>query len=1117
MTVQFILGRSGTGKSSCCLEQIADALRDGGSDDRLILLVPEQGTYQAERAILADKGIKGYARLNVVSFERLSFLVSSGQGAGPVLSSTAKAMIVHRILRDNKNELKILGGSANRFGLGMKMAQVISELHRCDNGPEDVERMAEQLLQNSDLLRGMKFADISLVMREYLKFIDGRFVDTDVQFNQARRRIAEFSAGAKLWVDGFSSFSGSELAMLTELLKSAADSKIALCLDAAKIDLQKPIADMSTMFGTTEQTYAEILDRVGKCKLKLAKPIVLKEAKRFADNKALRHVEQDIFELDSDKASAAENIKIVAAANGRAEVQYVARQIRRLVKQSGYRYRDIAVVTSDIDYYQPFIQAYFADYRIPFFIDKRRPIEQHPVVEMICSALAAVDGQFATSDVMACVKSGMAGLDSAQIGLLENYTLAFGVDGNDWQSGKDFRYQPKGEEYFDEEQINQFRKKIIVPLVELQKAICPSDQKDKKINAEEFTRAVFSFLGKLDVKRQLENRIEEAENLGDAESADEHRQFYAKLVGAFDELCDVFGDQNMSGSDHIAIITAAFSQMTLGLIPPGLDQVLVGSIDRSRHPNLKAVFLMGTTQGQFPSTISDGTLLTDSDRQAAVAVNFALAGGSEQRLAERQYLAYIAFTRASEFLCVTYPAVDDKSKAVVRSQFVTSLEELFDDLVEETAAVGQADIYMLTSESDLEDMLCGRLGKDTNLAAGDEPFEELLEDICADERFGDMGARVKEAISYDNVAELDSQIAGEFFGDRLNSSATRLGTFAACPYKYFTRYVLGLEERKEFKFRPLDIGNFYHQVLDAIIKKLIKDKKDLAALTESQLLTILKEQISNVVQKDSFVSSFVQRSRHNLFIFKSICDHLENCVLAIRYMAAAGQFRPKGSEISFGYEETETIFKLPDGKEVCLRGKIDRFDVAEIAGEKVGVVFDYKRKSMSFSWRKFYHGLDLQLPVYMLAAGGQIKDVSRVVGAFYMPVESSDAGYKAKGIFDGEFFAQLDSGAEKGWSEFYNFSISKDAGQYGNYNSSGALKKNDFQRVLSFAREKIIELCQGIISGRIDVQPFRMGSECACANCIYQPLCRFDWQINEFNILPAVDKKDVLGVIKNDG
>jgi len=234
MSIQFILGRSGTGKTSHCIKAIVDALLESADEQPLVLLVPEQATYQAERAILSDERIAGYNRLNVLSFDRLQFLLSGKNTARPQLSRIGRQMIVHRILRGNKNELKIFGSSANRQGLGRQMAETIAELHQYAKTPDDIDQLLGELQKDEhNSLAVLKFADIGLILKEYLNFIEGRFIDPDIELNRACRAVANagFVKGAKLWVDGFAGFTTSELAILAELLKVVADAQIALCLD----------------------------------------------------------------------------------------------------------------------------------------------------------------------------------------------------------------------------------------------------------------------------------------------------------------------------------------------------------------------------------------------------------------------------------------------------------------------------------------------------------------------------------------------------------------------------------------------------------------------------------------------------------------------------------------------------------------------------------------------------------------------------------------------------------------------------------------------------------------------------------------------------------------------
>jgi ATP-dependent helicase/nuclease subunit B len=290
----------------------------------------------------------------------------------------------------------------------------------------------------------------------------------------------------------------------------------------------------------------------------------------------------------------------------------------------------------------------------------------------------------------------------------------------------------------------------------------------------------------------------------------------------------------------------------LAFIPPTLDQVLVGSIERSRHPDLKAVFLIGATQKQFPVPISYSGILTDDDRAATEAADFALAATAGQTLAERQYLTYIAFTRPSEFMCVTYPLADDKGSVEVRSQFISSLESLFDNLNEESVADEQNDglLERVYSKAELADLLCSELGKDQQFPISNfrmpiediKCFGELLDNICSDEQLAEVGSTVAGAINYDNRAHLDEGVVEKLFGWQIKSSATRLSTFAACPYKYFAEHILKLEERKESKLKPLDIGRFYHSVLDSLLKRLNAEKKDFATINDKELLELLSEQ-----------------------------------------------------------------------------------------------------------------------------------------------------------------------------------------------------------------------------------------------------------------------------------
>jgi ATP-dependent helicase/nuclease subunit B len=1174
MAVQFVLGRSGTGKTSYCVRAIADALLEP-SEQPLLFLVPEQATYQAEHAILSDRRLGGYHRLHILSFDRLQFLLVGKNTARPAISRIGRQMIVHKILRDNLDKLRIFGSSALLPGFAREMASTITELHQYAKNAEDIEGLLKSLesggsdnaggavptiptegekktTSSGHRLSALKFADIALVFRRYTEALQDKFIDPDAQITSACKAVAkaDFVKGARLWVDGFASFTGGEMVLLIEVLKTVDEAYLALCVDPGDVDLGVPdhgAATRAGLFEPTARTYRDTLERLSEAKIKVGKPVILSQTPRFRNCPALAHVEQNVFRLGASKAKAQGNIRLVAAPSLRLEIQSVARQILGLVKEHGYRYHDIAVVASDLSHYEQYVRAYFEDYGIPFFIDKRKPLNQHPVVELICAALQAVTKGLPYGDVFAYLKTDLVALARADIDTLENYCLAFGVEGRDWADPAPWRFQGRDDQDFDEDRISRIRDEAIGPLLALRQALCPDGDLQKRLTSSEFTRIIFAFLDRLHVRKTISQWVQEAHASGDLTTADEHRQFFDTFVDIFDALVEIFERQEMTAQDYFGLLGSAFAQMTLAFIPPKLDQVLVGSIERSRHPNLKAIFLLGATQKQFPIPLSNSGVLTDEDRDATEAAEFHIAPSSTQSLTDRQYLAYIAFTRPSQFMCISYPGVDEKGSPIMRSHFIDELQSLFEDLTEEYVADDLLKLNEVQNTAELGELLCSRLGRDVvrsdavrrssscpdGHTTNDDGLAGLLVAMRSDNEYKPLAQRIVSGLSYENRAALERGVAQEFFGRYVHGSASRLETFAACPYKYFARYVLDLKPRREFKLAPLDLGVFYHSALDSLQKRLAQEKECLAQIENERLVQLLREQIAELTGKDSFISQFVRRSAHNAFIIESAGRVLEECALGICRMVQAGSFRPCLSEVGFGRPQ-DTVGRLgrfelplPDGRVLSLDGQIDRLDVAQINGRKVALVLDYKRRGSSaeFKWSDFYHGLDVQLALYLLAVHhGAAGIADEVAGALYMPVETTPESatlaelaeqetrkfpYKAAGIINGAYWQHLDANASNE-SAFYNFRVKKDGDPYGRYGTSSALMPEHFDRLLDWARDHIVRLALEIVSGKIDARPYHRGSERGCTHCEYMGVCHFDWQINDYNFLRPASKSDLI-------
>ncbi|MBN1126448.1 MAG: exodeoxyribonuclease V subunit gamma [Sedimentisphaerales bacterium] len=1136
MAVRFVLGRSGSGKTRYCIDSIVHALTEG-RDGSLVFLVPEQATYQAERSILTAGTVRAYSHLHVLSFDRLRFLLLGDHPGQTEVSKAGRQMVLARLLREYRDRLEIYRWEADKPGLAAELARIIGELYDYGKTSDDVAHLCSVLYsQRTAATTRAKFHDLQILLEAYQKYFSypqQTLLNPDSGLTDAARQIsrAGFLCNARLWVDGFSGFTGQEMDILAELLIVAAETSVALCVDPRAFDLSMTDpeqVDPTGLFAANERTYCQISDILHKRKISVEPPILFCEGKRFSDTPALAHLEQNLFASASGRTtlpSCNSAIELIKAFHPRNETRFVAERISCLVR-GGLRYRDIAVIVSNMDGYRHYIRAEFEDAAIPYFIDRPQPLTEHPLIELIEMTWQAVEHHFLTSDVLAFLKTGLGPLSAEETNELENYCLAYGVNQEDWTQETAWEFSGT-EEVFDSVWMDRLRRKAMKPLLMLAENLMSTE----KVTGEQFIGTLWNFLYSLSISNTLARWC-----TGDPVSGRSHQQVYDKLVDLCEEYAAIFSDDLLAPQEHILLLKQGMGRLTLKLIPPTLDQVLVSSIERSRHPDLKVVFLLGTTQKHFPVPVSMDHILTDQDRALAEQGEFVLSDRLSHLLAHRQYLTYIACSRPSEKLILTWPSADASGGAVVASPYVQHFCSLFTDLSVQSVNPDTSDFKEIPSSNRLAESFCLHLGSDRQ---GDsQEHKELIGVLSSLKKtsqpnLSGMVDFVRSAIAYQNTAKLDKVLAERAFGDPFVCTISRLSSFAACPYQHFTRYILGLTPRTVMKLEPIDLGTFYHQVLDGLFRYLSAQGKDITSASGPELDKLISQVASTLIEEDSNLSALIRRSTHYAFLLRSAQEVLFDCVRELAQMSRAGAFGQVASELRFGPGESELPFSLSDNAiRVLLKGRIDRVDMAQTATGQAAVVFDYKRSKRSFSWSQFFHGLDLQLVSYLLAIADSTIDGHKAdvpAGAFYVPIEApmevrkvGSFGQadihtrKARGILDGQWAKLLDSGVEKGWSRYYNFAMKQDEGAYGHFSTSGALRTEQFERLLTFTRSKILALAWRMHEGTICITPYRLGGQSPCSRCDYAAVCKFDWQINDYNPLPSMDKRAVLKEIGDD-
>jgi len=1120
MTVQFILGRSGTGKTHYCVHTITRALQTTQRHP-LIFLVPEQATYQAERAVLSDPDIVGYDRLHILSFDRLHVQLGGRLTPQARLSGLARQMLLQRLLQTHAHELAVYGSCSHQPGLVHKVLDVIDQLDAAAQGPDSLTPHIARLEQDPAAgLTAAKLRDIQVLARAYTQYIEGRFTDPQVQACLAREAVPDHPMvqGAGLWIDGFSGFTRTELLMLRALLKAVDQVTIALCLDPAAVDRDPGTPDPLHLFAPTLATYDQLREMIDALHLPQQDPLCLTRTRRFDRSPALAHLEAALFTSAPSRGAAQGDIVVAAAPDQRSEVRYVARTIRDWVRTRQLRYRDIGVIVSDLGAYESLIHAYFSDYELPYFLDTQRPLVHHPGATLISAALRMARSGFDPDEMVAYMRTGLLPLESRALDHLENYCLAFGIHARDWQNSRAWAFDSPAGPLFDETAIHQTRRAVMEPLLALQQALADPTPGRDSLTGGQFVAAVRTFLQDLRVGCSIDALIDQAERTGQPAGADAHRQFRDWLSRILDECDQVLGTYHASAAFFSQVLTTAFSQMTMALIPPTLDQILVGSIERSRHPDLKAVFLMGVSQKQFPAALPGGGLLSDTDLQYAARAGLDLPGALWDDLTQQRYLAYIAFTRPSERLVITSPQADGQGRPVTRSPLVADVVTLYDDLPE--ARIPVEDDTVVQCPYELTDRLC-RQGGPEDLA----PWQDY---------FSDPFGTLSQAVQPGPDAALAPELAGQVFGPVLHTSATRLEAYAGCPFKHFARYVLDLEPRRELVMEPMDLGNFYHQVLELFVRDVIETGQDWMALTSERIRTSMDGIVGHLVERDRFLSRFVQHNPVNAYVVDSARTVLHDAVPEVVQMIQHSRFKPVMAEAVFGPDGSalgEVVLDLPGGRRVSLHGKVDRVDRVGRGSEARVVVFDYKRTARSPDWTRMYAGLDLQLLVYLVAlrhvqALGRVQ--ARSMGAFYLPVEvpvdKASLGdpvdrlqrfqRKARGLFDAGIAPDLDPEAQ-GESVYYNFFVTKATGEpMGHYERRGVLESPRFDLLLRFGRDTILDLSQAILDGRIDVQPFRLAGAVPCSTCPYRAVCRFDGQIHDYRELETRGKTEILEALE---
>lgn len=1126
MAIRFIFGRAGSGKSQFCLNQIKKKL-ENENNNKLILLVPEQYTFHTEKKLLEVVGERGLLRAEVLSFKRMANRVFNECGGRTLvrLNDSGKNMLIYKLLKDKGEELEYFNRMAKQQGFTGIVSKTITEFKKYNISSEMLE-MKNNNIEDEELKKKLK--DLSLIFNEFNETLHKKYIDSEDELIILAEKLINCTIyeNAEIWIDEFTTFTPQQLDVIKRLAKNSKTINITLCSDNLGQGIQ---GDETDIFDAIKNTENKLLRMMRDNNIGYMEPIDLNKGHsyRFKDSKELQHIESHFFTYPFREYKGENNdIRLYKANNSYDEVENVAKDILRLVRDEGYRYNDIAIVCRNVDNYEKITSVIFNEYNIPYFIDKKREILSNPLVILIISTLEILISNWSYESVFKYLKSGLIGIESAYIDVLENHVLANGIKGHKWIG--ELLYKSKEDITEDDIFIVEVMEEIRLPLMELHKKL--SGKKTLKQSAT----GLYEFLVKLKVFDTMEIWLDEFNELGLQDKIKEYTQVPAIVMEMLDQAVDVMGDEIIDIKNFSKILVSGFEEQEVGVIPMALDQVNIGDIARVKGRDVKALYIVGVNDGVLPSANKEEGIISDRERNILREIGVELASDTKSRAFEEQFMVYTALTIPSIYLMVSYPMADFEGKSLRPSIVIPRLKKILPNMEEESEIYNKESkndkFNKITAPIPTFNELIGALRMEFEKEEVEEYWAQTFKWFEEDEDFKEKSKKMFKGLTYTNLTEKmpRSKIKKLYATDngKLIFGVSRIEKYAQCPFAYYVQYGLKAKDRKLYEFNAPDLGSFMHDILDSFTNRVKDEKIAWADLNKERCRGMVSELIEKKLSEDS--NSILNSNKRYMYFADRFKRTITKSVMVIAEQMKRGEFEVFKNEFAFGsFKDEEPIkIELPSNETVYLVGRIDRIDTLDMDGNTYLKIVDYKSGAKKFDLNELYYGLQIQLLVYLDALIKNSKyllNKQAIPGAvLYFRIEDpiikskKELGeeeiqkqvldkLKMNGLLlkDAKLVRAMDNNMET-----YSLVIPATFKKDGDFSSnSSVVTEEQFDILRSYVNEKMIEICEEMLSGEIKIEPCKSQKTTYCTYCNYSSVCQFDTGIKD-NKYKVILKKD---------
>ncbi|MCH5332756.1 MAG: PD-(D/E)XK nuclease family protein [Agathobacter sp.] len=1125
MSLQFVLGCSGGGKTEYMYRTLTQEAGAHPKDNYLVI-VPEQFTMQTQQKLVELAERNAIMNIDVLSFKRLAYRVFDELGRTDiqVLEETGKNLVLRRLAQENQEKLTVLRANMNRMGYVGEVKSLISELMQYNVAPGQLLAMAES--RHLSPVLTAKLRDIVTMYDAFNEFMRGSYITAE-EILHILKDIAKDSQilrDSVIVFDEFTGFTPIQNDLLRELLLIAKEVRIALTIDGREDFYHSKGCE--ELFDLSKKTIRSLMEMARELHVEVREPAVLSDSagRRFSNAPALAFLEQNLFRPYYQKMRGeVREIHLATAKNPKEELTLVAREINRLVRE-GVRYREIAVVTGAVENYRNYAEALFAKYEIPYFMDTTREVLFHPFIEFLRAALEIVDSNYSYAAVMRFLRCGFCGIEEEELDKLENYLLATGIRGRAaWN--KRWLRMPRQQALYDLNMLDALRQRIAGILAPLDRAFLGKDTK-----VSDGIWALYELMTGLDIEQQLWDKEKELLEEDRQTKAKEYGQIYRIVMELLEKYNHLLGSEPLSVHDFTEVLEAGLSAAEVAVLPPGYDSVTIGDIERTRLNYIRILFFVGVNDGIIPKSAGAGGIISEYERELLAGEHVTLAPGAREQAFIQRFYLYRNLTKPSEQLYLSYAKVDSAGKAIRPSYLIGVIRRMFPELSVEEHEDVEAEPEFYTRAAACDYLIRGERTEAWYALArffqeGDEEEQRAIGQILLAAYACYRGEPISRAVAL------------ALYGRRTTSSVTRLERFAACAYAHYLQYGLRLAERETCRFESVDMGNLYHEALERYSRKLMDSPYDWFTVPDDVREELARLSMAEAAEGYPSVSIFA--TAESSYQVKRMYGIFAETVWALTKQVRAGKFIPEKFEVSFSELDdiSALTYELEHDVRMRLTGRIDRVDTcAQENGIGVKII-DYKSGAASFDLIRLYHGLQMQLVVYMNAA----LELSRKehgdlpvfpAGILYYHIddpvleaadqESGDVerdllmALRPDGLVNSEesVYLAMDENL-LGKSEVIPVELKK-SGELSA--RSHVASTEEFELLGRFVKQMIRRQGQAIYDGNIRVLPYRDGRESSCTYCPYAGVCGIDGRIPgyEQRYMEPLDREEAMERIRTE-